>query len=50
MDIASANIFIHKDYNNVTVANDLALIKLPIELPKKFNASCKHHPFDLFKN
>lgn len=43
MDIPPDNIFMHEAYDNDTVENDIALMKLPvaIALPRKPTDNCK---------
>jgi len=43
MDIPAQNIIIHEEYDNVSILNDIALVKLPlvIALPKKKTDNCE---------
>jgi len=43
LDIPSDNIHIHEQYDRTTIANDIALIKLPVgvALPKTPKEPCK---------
>jgi hypothetical protein len=51
MDIPAQNIIIHEQYDAETIANDIALIKMPlaIVLPKKPTDNCKIQIFIGFK-